>query len=160
MSEVLLGEKLPRPPKGVPQLPDDEAATAGLTVRQLTEMHSSDPKCAVCHQRIDAYGFALEAFDPIGRRRDKDLAGRAIDTKAKAMDGAEFEGIDGLRDYLLTKRKAAFERAVLPEIATPWASVQLSDEPRWTRCRRRRRPGVGGAGGDVAAGSSGRFGAQ
>src|SRR6266849_3731321 len=54
VSEVLLGEKLPRPPKGVPQLPEDEAETEGLTVRQLTERHSSDPKCAVCHRRIDA----------------------------------------------------------------------------------------------------------
>ena len=42
ISEVLLGERLPRPPKGVPQLPDDEAATDGLTVRQLVEKHASD----------------------------------------------------------------------------------------------------------------------
>ena len=55
VSEVLLGEKLPRPPKDVPQLPEDEAATEGLTVRQLVEKHASDPKCAVCHQRIDPY---------------------------------------------------------------------------------------------------------
>ena len=40
VSEVLLGEKLPRPPKDVPQLPDDEAATDGLTVRQLVEKHT------------------------------------------------------------------------------------------------------------------------
>jgi hypothetical protein len=131
VSEVLLGEKLPRPPKGVPQLPDDEAATAGLTVRQLTEKHSSDPKCAVCHQRIDAYGFALEGYDPIGRRRDKDLAGRPIDVKAKAMDGAAFEGIDGLRDYLLTRRNAAFERQFCRKLLgyALGRSVQLSDEP-------------------------------
>ena len=31
VSEVLLGEKLPRPPTGVPQLPDDEASAGGLT---------------------------------------------------------------------------------------------------------------------------------
>ena len=66
VSEVLLGEKLPRPPKGVPQLPDDETKTEGLTVRQLIEKHTSDVQCAVCHRRIDAYGFALEAFDAIG----------------------------------------------------------------------------------------------
>src|SRR5262249_2824088 len=43
VSEVLLGEKLPRPPKDVPRLPEDETATEGLTVRQLVERHSSDP---------------------------------------------------------------------------------------------------------------------
>ena len=79
ISEVLLGERLPRPPKGVPQLPEDEAATEGLTVRQLVEKHSSEQKCAVCHKRIDPLGFSLERFDAIGRRRDKDLGDRPID---------------------------------------------------------------------------------
>ena len=107
MAEVLLGDKLPRPPKGVPQLPEDEA-TETLTVRQLTEKHSSDPKCYGCHRRIDAFGYSLEAFDPIGRLRSKDLGGRPIDTHAKVMDGSEFDGLDGLRSYLLTKRREAF----------------------------------------------------
>ena len=44
VSEVLLGERLPKPPPGVPLLPEDEAATEGLTVRQLVEKHVSDPK--------------------------------------------------------------------------------------------------------------------
>ena len=107
VAEVLLGDKLPRPPKGVPQLPEDEA-TETLTVRQLTEKHSSDPKCYGCHRRIDAFGYSLEAFDPIGRLRSKDLGGRPIDTHAKVMDGSEFDGLDGLRSYLLTKRREAF----------------------------------------------------
>jgi hypothetical protein len=131
VGEVLLGEKLPRPPKGIPQLPDDEVTTAGLTVRQLTAKHSSDPKCAVCHKKIDAYGFALEGFDPIGRRREKDLAGRPVDTTAKAADGTEFDGLDGLRAYLLTKRKVAFERQFCRKLLgyALGRSVQLSDDP-------------------------------
>ena len=131
VSEVLLGEKLPRPPKGVPQLPDDEAATAGLTVRQLVEKHASDAKCAVCHKRIDPYGFALEAYDPIGRKRDADLGGRPVDTRAKAPDGTAFDGLDGLRDYLVTKRKDAFERQFCRKLVgyALGRSVQLSDEP-------------------------------
>ena len=131
VSEVLLGEKLPRSPKGVPQLPDDETKTEGLTVRQLVEKHSSDPKCAVCHRRIDAYGFALEGFDAIGRRRDKDLANRPIETKVKTMDGAEFDGLNGLRDYLLTKRKDAFVRQFCKKLLgyALGRGVQLSDEP-------------------------------
>jgi hypothetical protein len=131
ISEVLLGERLPRPPKNVPQLPEDEAATEGLTVRQLVEQHSSDPKCMVCHQRIDPLGFSLERFDAIGRVRDKDLAGRAIETKVKSMDGVEFDGIDGLRSYLLTARRDAFVRQFCRKLLgySLGREVQLSDEP-------------------------------
>jgi hypothetical protein len=131
ISEVLLGEKLPRPPKGVPQLPDDETQTEGLTVRELIEKHSSDAKCAVCHRRIDAYGFALEGFDAIGRRRDKDLGNRPIDTHARTMDGSELDGLDGLREYLLSKRKDTFVRQFCRKLLgyALARGVQLSDEP-------------------------------
>ena len=131
ISEVLLGERLPRPPKDVPQLPDDETATQGLTVRQLVEKHSSDAKCAVCHQRIDPFGFSLERYDAIGRLRDKDLAGRPIETQVKAMDGAEFDGIDGLRSYLLTARRDAFLKQFCRKLLgySLGRAVQLSDEP-------------------------------
>lgn len=131
ISEVLLGERLPRPPKDVPQLPDDEAALAGLTVRQLVEKHSSDPKCAVCHQRIDAYGFSLEAFDAIGRWREKDLGDRPINTRVKAMDGAQFEGLAGLRGYLLSVRRDAFVKQFCRKLLgfALGREVQLSDQP-------------------------------
>jgi hypothetical protein len=131
ISEVLLGERLPRPPKGVPQLPEDETATEGLTVRQLVEKHASDAKCAVCHVRIDPLGFALEGFDTIGRRRDKDLGDRPIDTHAKTMDGAQFDGLDGLRNYLLTTRRDAFLRQFCRKLLgyALGRSVLLSDEP-------------------------------
>ncbi len=131
ISEVLLGERLPRPPKGVPQLPEDETATAGLTVRQLVEKHASDPKCAVCHRRIDPFGFSLEGFDAIGRRREKDLGDRSIDTRVTAMDGAQFEGLDGLRNYLLTVRRETFLRQFCRKLLgyALGRAVQLSDEP-------------------------------
>ncbi|MBI3861573.1 MAG: DUF1592 domain-containing protein [Planctomycetia bacterium] len=131
ISEVLLGERLPRPPKDVPRLPEDEKDTAGLTVRQLVEKHSSDPKCAVCHQRIDAFGFSLEGFDAIGRRRDKDLADRPIETRVRTMDGAEFDGLDGLRKHLLTARRDAFVRQFCRKLLgySLGRAVQLSDEP-------------------------------
>ena len=39
----LLGERLPKPPKDVPVLP--ETAPDGLTERELIEKHSSDQNC-------------------------------------------------------------------------------------------------------------------
>ena len=131
VSEVLLGEKLPRPPREVPQLPADETATDGLTVRQLVARHTSDSQCASCHQRIDPFGFALEGFDAIGRRRDRDLAGRPIDTQTKLPDGSEVDGLSGLRDYLLETRRDAFLGQFCRKLLgyALGREVQLSDEP-------------------------------
>ena len=137
LAEVLLGDKLPRPPKDVPRLPDDEAALAGLTVRQLVEKHSSDPRCSGCHVRIDPFGYALEGFDAIGRKRDKDLGDRPIDTRAKVLDGSQFEGLDGLREYLVTKRREAFLRQFCRKLLgyALGRAVQLSDRPLLTEMR-------------------------
>ncbi|WP_435005564.1 DUF1592 domain-containing protein [Tundrisphaera lichenicola] len=137
ISEVILGERLPRPPKGVPQLPDDEAATDGLTVRQLVEKHASDPKCVVCHQRIDPLGFSLEGFDAIGRLREKDLGNRPIDTHSRAMDGAEFEGLEGLKAYLLTARRDAFLKQFCRKLLgfALGRATQISDETLLTEMR-------------------------
>jgi hypothetical protein len=131
VSEVLLGEKLPRPPKNVPQLPEAEAATNGLTVRQLVERHTSDPRCAGCHSRIDAFGFALEAYDAIGRRRDRDMGDRPIETKAQLRDGTRFDGLDGLRNYLTTTRRDAVVQQFCRKFLgyALGRAIQLSDGP-------------------------------
>lgn len=136
-SEVLLGEKLPRPPKDVPRLPEDEA-TETLTVRQLTEKHTSDPRCAGCHARMDGYGFALEGYDTIGRARTRDLADRPIDTHAKLFDGTRVEGADGLRDYLLTKKRDVVVRQFCRKLLgyALGRSVMLSDKPLLTEMQR------------------------
>ncbi len=104
--ETLLGEKLPRPPKDVPQLPEAEG-DGGLTMRQQVEKHAKNASCAVCHVRIDPVGFALERYDAIGKLRQK---GVPVDSKATLKDGTEFDGIDGLRAYLLTKKKDVIVR--------------------------------------------------
>jgi hypothetical protein len=128
--EVILGTKLPKPPPNVPLLPADEA-TENLTVRQLTERHVSDPRCSGCHSRFNAYGYTLEEFDAIGRHRDKDLGNRPIDTRAKLSDGTQLDGLDGLRDYLLNKRRDDFLRQFCRKLLgyALGRSVQLSDQP-------------------------------
>jgi hypothetical protein len=129
--ETLLGEKLPRPPANVPRLPEEERGNDGLTMRQLVEKHARQPECAVCHQRIDPFGFALERYDPIGRLRDKDLGGLPLDSRARLKDGTEFDGIDGLRTYLLTKKKDVIVRLYCRKLLgyALGRSVTLSDQP-------------------------------
>jgi len=122
VSEVILGDKLPNPPKGVPVLPDE--APEGLTERQLIERHSRDANCAGCHSRIDPYGFALEGFDAIGRARE-------ADTKTVLRDGKTIAGLEGLRDYLAGERRGDFLRQFSRKLLgyALGRSVQLSDQP-------------------------------
>ncbi|MFN7877650.1 MAG: DUF1592 domain-containing protein [Pirellula sp.] len=124
VSEVLLGERLPRPPKNVPVLP--ETAPQGLTERQLIEMHSSDPSCAKCHARIDPIGFAWEGFDAIGRRRDS----KQYDTATSLPDGTRIEGWLGLREYLLQQRRDEFTKQFCKKLLgySLGRAVQLSDQ--------------------------------
>ncbi len=129
VSEFLLGERLPRPPKDVPVLPEE--VPKNLTERQLIEQHSSNPACAKCHQRIDGFGFALEQYDGIGRLREKDAGGHMIDVSAVLPDGTAVHGAAGLRDYLLTTRRNDFLRTFNRRLLgyALGRSVQLSDEP-------------------------------
>jgi hypothetical protein len=122
--ETLLGERLPRPPADVPDLPDK--VPGGLTARQLIEKHSSVAACAKCHAKIDPYGFALEQFDAIGRLRSQ-----VVDTKTKLPSGKEFEGIQGLRDYLLKDRRDDVVRQFCRKLLgySLGRETQLSDEP-------------------------------
>ena len=122
LCEVILGEKLPTPPKGVPVLP--EQPPEGLSERQLIEQHSNDANCAACHRRIDPYGFALEDFDAIGRAR-------IADTKVTLPDGSIVDGLDGLRTYLIEKRSEDFLRQFSRKLVgyALGRSVQLSDRP-------------------------------
>jgi hypothetical protein len=128
LSEVILGEKLPRPPKNVPQLP--ETAPQGLTERQLVERHTTDVACAKCHARIDPLGFALENYDAIGRYRGTDAAGLAIDSKTKLQDGTRLDGLTGLQNYLVKDRREAFIRQFDRKLLgfALGRAVQLSDE--------------------------------
>ncbi|XZE21944.1 DUF1592 domain-containing protein [Pirellulaceae bacterium SH449] len=106
----LLGEKIPPPPPNVPELPDSEHDTGDLTLRELLARHRDHPSCAACHNRFDSAGLLLEGFDPIGRPRKLDLAGREVSSAATMPEGTEAEGWKGLRDYILTTRIDEFRR--------------------------------------------------
>jgi hypothetical protein len=118
-----------------------EEATETLSVRELTEKHSSDPRCAHCHDRMDAFGFALENYDAIGRFRERDLGGHEITTRARIKDGTEIDGLAGLRQYLVTTRRDAFLHQFCRKLLgfALGRSVQLSDEPLITEMQEQLR---------------------
>ncbi|MBL8088111.1 MAG: DUF1592 domain-containing protein [Chthonomonas sp.] len=100
--ENLLGTPPPPPPPGVGVLNDAPAVVAATSIRDRLAAHRSNPACANCHKQMDAIGFSLENFDPVGRWRTVD--GKfAIDASGKLDDGTEFLGPQGLRKLLMDR---------------------------------------------------------
>jgi hypothetical protein len=101
--EQLLGAPPPMAPADVPSIEDTERRQLTGTLRQRMEQHRADPRCAGCHRRMDAFGFALEAFDPIGQRREQDGDGQPIDPVSD-VGGRQIAGLAGLKRYVLERR--------------------------------------------------------
>jgi hypothetical protein len=126
----VLGEVIPPPPPVVPELPTDEAKL-DLPLRDKLVQHRSNPACASCHARFDAFGLTFESYGPIGETRTKDLAGHPVDTQAVFPGGTEGKGLKGLQAYIRAKREKDFldnfSRKLL--VYALGRSPLLSDEP-------------------------------
>ncbi|MBL8222318.1 MAG: DUF1592 domain-containing protein, partial [Bryobacterales bacterium] len=103
VAKNVLGEQIPPPPPMVPELPADEAKME-LPLRQMLEQHRANPGCAACHARFDSFGLAFEKFDPVGKPRTTDLAGRAVDARATFPGGVEGDGLQGIQQYIRAHR--------------------------------------------------------
>lgn len=126
----LLGKHFPPPPADVPELPPGEKQ-AQKTIRELIAAHTDDQKCAICHRHFDSLGMAMEGFDPIGRSRSQDLAGRPIDNVAVLPNGDKAEGVTDLIDYIRDQRRDEFVHTLCRKFLgyALGRSVILSDEP-------------------------------
>jgi hypothetical protein len=126
----VLGAPPPPPPRDVPALGDNEGARAGLSVRERMEQHRKNPVCASCHARMDPLGFALENFDAIGKWRDTEENGSAIDPSGAMPDGATFRGPLELRRTLLAKREQ-FAMTIVEKLLTYalGRGIDFSDQP-------------------------------
>ena len=126
----VLGEVIPPPPAVVPELPSDEA-TLDAPLRNVLASHRSNPACAACHARFDAFGLTLENYGPVGELRTSDLAGRPVDTQAVFPGGTEGMGLTGLQAYIRANREKDFldnlARKLL--VYALGRSPRLSDEP-------------------------------
>jgi hypothetical protein len=102
--EQVLGEHVPPPPPDVPPLEQQKQETVeNLTLRQRTELHRKDPVCANCHQVLDPIGFGLENFDAIGRWRDNDDSGGAIDPMGELPGGKRFSSPKELKTIIAAR---------------------------------------------------------
>ena len=111
LMETILGTPVPPPPDEVPALDPD--IRGAVSIRDQLAKHRESPACNQCHRKFDPLGFALEGFDPIGRKRQFYDVKRQqkIDTSGILPGGEKFSGPADLRALLL-KREEFFVRAL------------------------------------------------
>ncbi len=104
--EQVLGEHVPPAPPNVPALEkQNNAQVANLTLRQRTELHRTDSVCTNCHKILDPIGFGLENFDAIGRWRDQDDTGGAIDAAGEIPGGKRFSSPQELKVIIAARQE-------------------------------------------------------
>ncbi len=106
--ERVLGDELPEPPPDVGQVPGSSPGKK-LTFRERFELHRSKPSCAVCHDRIDPLGFAMESYGG----RGEFLRGSQNDTTGRLPTGERFDDARGLKRILVTTRREDVIRNVV-----------------------------------------------
>lgn len=103
--EQVLGQRVPPAPPNVPTLEkQDPKKAASLTLRQRTELHRTNAVCANCHKILDPIGFGLENFDAIGRWRDQDDTGGAIDAVGELPGGKHFSSPKELKAIIAARK--------------------------------------------------------
>jgi hypothetical protein len=97
--ENLLNAPPPPPPPDAGELSERKSVVESASLRQRMEEHRKNPNCAVCHERMDPIGFALENYDAIGKWRTKD--GKFdIDPAGALPDGKSFKNARELKTVL------------------------------------------------------------
>jgi mono/diheme cytochrome c family protein len=114
--ENILAAPPPSPPPNVPALEESNKDGKPRSVREMLEVHRTNPVCASCHARMDPLGLSLENFDAIGQWRTVD-AGSPINASGVLLDGTKVDGPAALRRALVAQ-KEQFVRTVVGKMLT------------------------------------------
>ncbi len=110
LARKIIAEPPDDPP---PNVPDLNAETEGLPLRERLELHRSQPGCVQCHTKIDPWGVPFEEFDAGGR-----LKAAPVDAKSTLPDDTEVSGVNDLKRYLAEDRLDQVAFSVLKHLAT------------------------------------------
>lgn len=114
--ENILSAPPPAPPPDIPALEETSKDGKPRSVREMLEVHRTNPTCASCHARMDPLGLSLENFDAIGQWRTTD-AGTPINASGVLLDGTTVDGPAALRRALVAQQEQ-FIRTVTDKLLT------------------------------------------
>lgn len=102
--EALLGEPASPGFYDSCRISRDDKAPQGPVLRAKLDENRRDASCAICHDRFDPAGFALENFDALARWRTE-VGGQPINASAQFPGGAAFSGPAGLQQVVLADKE-------------------------------------------------------
>lgn len=144
----ILGLPPPPPPPNVPPLEESKKEFAGgePSLREILAVHREKPLCSSCHSRMDPLGLALENFNAMGMWRDHEALpppprdrnrpanfdpaaeplvedmtsklGPAVDARGQLISGETFNGVEELKQILLTNHRAEFYQTLTQKVLT------------------------------------------
>jgi hypothetical protein len=121
VAEGLLCIPIGAPPMNVPDT--DKTLPPTATAQERSIAHRENPSCASCHGIFDPLGFAFESYDGVGRWRQKEANGQAIDTRLTLSRAAPLEGaVNGAVDLA---RRLATAAEVRDCVAQQWMRFAL-----------------------------------
>jgi Protein of unknown function (DUF1592)/Protein of unknown function (DUF1588)/Protein of unknown function (DUF1585) len=139
--ERILGVYLPDPPADVGQVQPNKQGE-NLTFRQRFERHRAQPTCALCHDKIDPLGFALESYDSKGTyllasnsksrvRKRESSEMPSIDTSGQLPTGESFSDIEELKRIFTTSQRKTVVRNLVVQMLSYAVCRKLEyyDEP-------------------------------
>lgn len=143
LAEMILNDPPPDPPANVPPLDENIPGFEKMTLNEKLFAHRNNAACRSCHQRIDPWGIPFENYDASGAWRDKVLVVSKvvappkndpkapkkkrrkpvfektyvdIDRAATLPDGTSIDGIEQLKEYLVTHRRHDFAKGLTQRI--------------------------------------------
>lgn len=108
----ILGDRPPDPPPNVPELDPETPGFENLTLKEQLFLHRNSVSCMDCHSKIDPYGIVFENYNAVGLFETIATNGNPIDAKAELPDGAEVDGVDQIKAYILNEKLDDFTRSL------------------------------------------------
>jgi hypothetical protein len=129
MLERIMGVHLPDPPDDIKPVPNNKNGQK-LSFRERFAVHRDNASCAVCHDRIDPLGFALDAYksngDLIANSQD------SIDTSGQLPSGESFKDFAGLKKVLITSQRRVIIRNIVERMLSYGMARKLTVYDRST----------------------------
>lgn len=129
MLERIMGVHLPEPPDDIKPVPNNKNGQK-LSFRERFAVHRDNASCAVCHDRIDPLGFALDGYRSNGDliRNSKD----PIDTSGQFPSGESFKDLAGLKKILITSQRRVIIRNIVERMLSYGLARKLTVYDRST----------------------------